>query len=87
MTDTAPDTVHVFMALDPETLRVLMQTAEFADGSFPRGLRGIDWPIREGDVPASEWARLLSGGMTPDEQHDFHRDTWTQNGETAWPTL
>lgn len=87
MTDDTPTTVRVYMALDPETLRVLFQEREFADGDFPRGLRGLDWPKREAEIPAEDWKQLLAGGLPPDEQDQLHREVWSENGDTPWPTL
>ncbi|WP_394620958.1 hypothetical protein JNUCC0626_18245 [Lentzea sp. JNUCC 0626] len=78
--------IHVWLALDPEDRRVLVQAREFAEGDFPRGLRGLDWPVREADVDETTWAALLSGELTPEEQNAFHRTLWTENGDTPWPS-
>jgi hypothetical protein len=82
-----PETpVIVHMALDPETLRVLMQDHEFQDGDFPPGLRGVSWPRRQGEVDQDIWDALLAGDLTPDEQDHLHRESWSENGSTPWPT-
>lgn len=81
------DTIHVYMAMDLETKRVLMQTEEFSEGSFPRGQRGAGWPVRQGDAPREAWERILNGKM-PDEENDrLHRAIWNASGETPWPNL
>jgi hypothetical protein len=82
--------VHIWMALDPETRRVLTQSREFADGDFPPGLRGVGWPRREADVPGELYARLLTGGPDPAEQDRLHRDWWDAaraEAEPRWPLL
>jgi len=79
--------MHVWMVMDPETRRVAMQNREFADGDLPPGLRGLDWPAREGEVDDEVWASMLAGDLSGDEVNKIHRDTWTQNGDTPWPTL
>ena len=79
--------IHVWLALDPETLRVTMQDREFSDGDFPSGLRGLDWPIREADIPEEIWQGILSNSLTGDEINAAHRNAWTENGATAWPNL
>lgn len=79
--------IPVWLAMDPETGRVLLQPREFADGDFPRGLRGRDWPTRTGELDQKTWDQLLAGELTPPEQDDLHRDLWTKNGATPWPTL
>lgn len=77
--------MHVWLAMDPETDRVVMQDREFDDGNFPRGRRGRDWARREADIDEDQWARLLAGQLPPDEQDQLHQETWTKSGETAWP--
>lgn len=79
--------MDVFMALDPETLRVMFQSHDFGDGDFPPGLRGAGWPRRVGQVDDVTWERLLAGELTGAEQDALHRETWTESGETPWPTL
>lgn len=77
--------MKIWMALDPETLRVTMQPTEFSDGDFPRGLRGQGWPIREGSVDPDSWGTLLAGSLSPAEQDRLHRETWNDSGAAAWP--
>ncbi len=77
--------IHVWLALDPDTLRVTMQDREFSDGDFPRGLRGVDWPQREGEIPEETYAAILSGDLPGKEVDAIHRTLWTKGGETAWP--
>lgn len=78
-------TVHVWMALDPETSRVAMQTREFSDGDLPRGTRGLGWAIREGHISEDTWQKLLAGLLSASEQDDLHRTLWGENGATPWP--
>lgn len=77
--------MKVWLALDPETRRVFMQDREPGDGDFPRGTRGLSWPIRTGDVDDDVWTGLLAGRLSPDDQDQLHRQLWTDNGEAAWP--
>lgn len=82
-------TVHLWLALDPQTRRVFFQPREFDDGNFPRGLRGVGWPRRELDVPAADWARFCDG-VPPAEQDLMHRAWWDEaraDGEPEWPRL
>lgn len=72
--------MHVYMALDPETQRVTMQTEEFGDGSFPRGLRGKSWPRLEGEVDETDWQAMLEGRMDPVDQDVFHLEAWVRAG-------
>lgn len=78
--------MHVWMALDPQTYRVMVQGREFADGDFPGGLRGANWPRREGTVDPAVWESLLEGALSPEDQDALHRDLWTGSGDTPWPT-
>lgn len=82
MTNTR--TVHLWLALDPETFRVTAHAREPDDSDFPRGLRGQGWARREADINADLWEHLLAGGLKPAEQDELHRRLWTENGETAW---
>jgi len=75
------------MAMDPETRRITMQDREFAEGDFPLGLRGLDWPIRMGEISDEDWAKMLAGTLSNDEVNVLHRATWTKNGATPWPSL
>ena len=87
---SAPETTHLWLALDPETRRVLVQDHEFADGDFPAGLRGLDWPRRELDVPASQLAGILDGSLSGAEVDRLHRDWWDQargEGDPMWPNV
>lgn len=77
--------MRVWMALDPETSRVLLQDRELGDGDFPLGLRGLAWPTREGELHDDAYAAIMAGGLTPDQINDIHRACWTANGETPWP--
>lgn len=80
-----PAVIPIWMALDPETCRVMLHDREFDDGSFPRGPRGLSWPIRRVEIDEDTWAALLAGALSPDEQDDLHRTLWTENGATPWP--
>jgi hypothetical protein len=84
------DKIHIWMAIDPETRRVLAQSREFGDGDFPRGPRGAGWPRREHDIDTTDWAALLAGGMPGEEQDRMHRDWWDaagQEGDPLWPEV
>ncbi len=77
--------MRVWMAMDPENSRITMQDREFGDGDFPPGLRGLDWPLREGTVADHDWANIMAGVLTGDEVNAIHRNCWTENGDTPWP--
>lgn len=77
--------MRVFLALDPETLRVTMQDREFGDGDLPRGLRGHGWSFREGEVSDFDWDLVLAGMLDNDELDELHRRIWTESGASAWP--
>lgn len=77
--------IHVWLAYDPETCRITMQDREFSDGSLPRGLRGLGWAFREGDIDADVYAAIMANELSGDEVDDIHRTLWTENGETPWP--
>lgn len=82
--------IQAWLAMDPETRRVLVQVNEFDDGNFPRGLRGLDWPRRTTEINEDELLRLLSGAMPPKEMDDVHRRWWDDAagpGEPEWPHL
>lgn len=83
-------TVHLWLALDPETRRVLVQNREFGEGDFPPGLRGNGWPQRQLDAPADEFEAILAGTVSDSELDRLHRTWWNQagrEGEPTWPTL
>lgn len=77
--------IDVWMALDPETLRVFMQKREFHDGDFPPGLRGLDWERRTGTINEAVYNDVLAANFTDEEMDIIHRDLWTDSGETPWP--
>lgn len=80
----------VYMAMDPETRRVLVQTREFSDGDFPRGVRGAGWPRRVGDVQKRLLDKLLAGKLTSEAQDALHRDWWDRarpEGAPLWPQM
>lgn len=77
--------MKVWLALDPETLRVTMQDREFGDSDFPRGLRGQGWATREGEIDEEVYKEILSGNMPPEENDKIHRELWSENGKTDWP--
>lgn len=78
--------MHIWMALDPENVRVLVQAREFADGDFPIGLRGVGWPRAELDVDDEDYRRLLAGEVTDKEADALHRGWWRNaGGEHPWP--
>lgn len=76
--------MHVWMALDPETHRVLMNPTEITRDQLPRGLRGEGWEIREGRVDPALYADVLAAQLSDEETDDFHRTAWTENGDTPW---
>lgn len=77
--------IKVWLTLDPESLRVTMQNREFQDGDFPRGIRGVGWPIREGKIEAEVYERVMTGNLPSEENDKIHRDLWSKNGPTEWP--
>ena len=84
---------HIWMAMDPEDRRILVQSREFIDGDFPPGLRGLRWPRREADVSDEEYElmmRGLVGGMTGREMDELHVRWWDAargDGDPLWPDL
>lgn len=79
------DSLHVYMAKDPETDRVFMQRSPITRSHLPAGLRGEGWPLREGEVSQATWDLVLAGTLPADDIDLFHRDAWTRNGDTPWP--
>lgn len=82
--------IHIWMAMDTETCRVLAQDRDWSDGDFPPGPRGAGWPRREHDVDDEVWADLVSGRLTGEEQDTMHRAWWDEVRPTdapAWPEL
>ena len=77
--------MHVWLALDPETLRVTMQDREFSDGCLPRGLRGVGWSFREAEIDPDVYAAIGANELSGPEVDAVHRDLWTAAGLTAWP--
>lgn len=80
----------IWMAIDPETRRVLAQTESISRDHLPPGPRGDNWPVRTLDVNASVYSRMVHGNVTPDTQDKLHRDWWNQaraKGEPEWPLL
>lgn len=77
--------IDIWMAMDPETLRVLMQDREFNDSDFPRGLRGLNWEIRLGKIDKNAYEEILAGEKSDDEVNLIHRLLWTENGDYHWP--
>lgn len=86
----ADSKIKVWLAMDPETRRVLVQDREFDEGSFPRGLRGQSWPQRTTEVSKGTFTKLLRSTMTPGDMDTRHRRWWDQAagpGEPPWPDL
>lgn len=77
--------IDVWMAMDPETFRVFIQNREFQDGDFPRGLRGLNWEQRRGQMDESTYLAMLSGELGGTEVDKIHRDLWSESGDTVWP--
>lgn len=77
--------MRVWLAMDPDTFRIAMQDREFGDADFPRGLRGLDWPLREAEISEEEWEGILAGTLPGDEVNAIHRDAWTRGGDAPWP--
>jgi hypothetical protein len=79
---------HIFLALDPETRRVSVQSHPWSDGDFPPGLRGAGWPRRQLDIPTEDLERILAGGVPDDEIDALHRSWWDAAGSgPRWPRL
>lgn len=89
----ASSTKHVWMAMDPETRRVLVQEREFRAEDFPPGPRGRDWPRREADVDKGLFTKVVNGstdapGLPSSDR--LHRDWWDlarPEGAPLWPQL
>lgn len=82
--------MKIYMAIDPETRRVLVQDREFADGDFPPGLRGLDWPRRTLDVPKQTVTKLRRGTTDGEQADRLHRVWWDKARgpkDPAWPFL
>ena len=83
--------LHAWLALDPETCRVTMQTREFGDGDFPRGPRGAGWPRRETDIRAADLTAILRAEISPAEVDELHRAWWdqarTDPRDPLWPEV
>lgn len=76
--------MHVWLAKDPKTGRIVMQAREFGEGNFPPGdqFRGAIWPILEGEIPEDVWAQMMSGQLPADEQDRIHRELWMAADES-----
>lgn len=82
--------MHVYMAMDPETRRVLVQTREIGEFDFPPGPRGVGWPQREGELDDDIMAAALSGTLSGPELDKVHREAWNRAGgpdDPDWPEL
>ncbi len=82
--------MRVYMAMDPETRRVLLQTREFGEFDFPRGIRGAGWPQREGELTDDVMEAVLGGTLGGRELDRIHRETWNRAGgpdDPDWPEL
>lgn len=88
----AAATEHVWMALDPEELRIFVQLHPWGEGDFPPGPRGSGWPRREYDVPKQTYTKLMkagSGGVDNDRQDEWHRRWWNEADPDGppWPEV
>lgn len=84
------DVTHIWLACDPETTRVLVQTHDFGEADFPPGRRGAGWPMRELDVPTDQLETILTGKMSGREMDRLHRAWWDEAGseeDPLWPNL
>jgi len=82
--------MRVWMAMDPESRRVMVQAREFSDGDFPPGLRGLGWPTRQADVDAKVYDKILAATLSDDTVDYYHRKWWDdvrKEGEPMWPDL
>lgn len=77
--------IDVWMAMDPETSRVLIQDREFQIYDFPPGLRGLNWETRTAKIDESTYENILAGKLSNDHVDLIHRLLWTENGEDHWP--
>lgn len=77
--------IKVWLALDPETRRVALQDQEFGEESFPPGMRGASWPVRQGSMDSDTYNRIMRCDLSDSEVDKIHRDLWTKSGKTAWP--
>jgi hypothetical protein len=69
-------TIHIYLALDPETDRVLAQDTFILRTDLPPGPRGEGWPIREVDIPLETWTTMLEAGFDPVTQDRLHKEWW-----------
>lgn len=69
--------MKVWLALDPEEDRVLVQDREFEDHDFPPGKRGQGWETRTAEIDRDAWNDVLAGVLNGAEVDQLHRDWWT----------
>jgi hypothetical protein len=82
--------MQIWMAMDPETRRVLAQLEFVERTQLPPGLRGDGWPVRTTDINASLWTRMMHAGVKPETQDRLHREWWDQaraEDEPLWSLL
>lgn len=82
--------MQIWMAMDPETRRILVQNQDFSEGDFPPGPRGMHWPRRTNDVHQQIYEELMAANVTPAGQDSLHRYWWDEargEGEPLWPEL
>lgn len=64
--------MDAWLALDPETERIVIQNREFDDGGFPRGTRGLGWPVKKIEILEDNFNDILSGKLG----QEFLRELW-----------
>lgn len=79
------DLMDVWLALDPETHRVVMQDREFLHHDLPSGLRGLNWEKRKAKISKKLYEHLLGPDFDWDDSDRIHRELWSNSGDTPWP--
>ena len=81
----AASTVHLWLALDPEDQVTGRPRVAAQDRPFPAGhaapaqqRAGQVWEVRELDVPAQTWTKMLRATLTPDQQDRLHLQWWEE---------
>jgi hypothetical protein len=71
-------TTHLWLALDPETGRVLAQDRDWSETDFPGGAHGRGWPRREVDVPTGTFTKVCRASMSPAAVDAAHLRWWEE---------
>ena len=74
------NSVHLWLAKNPETDRITAQHRAWQEGDFPPGPLGRGWEKREVDVPAETWEQFLRGALAGSEVDALHLSWWKEAG-------